>query len=47
MKDNIKMRSDLPVYIKKCEILNLINKNPVVIIQGSTGCGKTTQVRNY
>jgi len=34
----------LPVYRKKEEILQAINANPVVIIQGDTGCGKTTQV---
>lgn len=41
---SIAMRSELPVFAKRDEILDVVNKNPVVIIQGSTGCGKTTQV---
>lgn len=38
------MRSKLPVFSKKTEILEVIKNNSIVIIQGSTGCGKTTQV---
>lgn len=38
------MGSQLPVFAKKSEILEVIKKNSIVIIQGSTGCGKTTQV---
>ncbi|XP_050425485.1 dosage compensation regulator-like [Adelges cooleyi] len=34
----------LPIYSRAIEILDAIEKNPVVIIEGSTGCGKTTQV---
>lgn len=34
----------LPIYNQKEEIVDAIRKNPVVIIVGSTGCGKTTQV---
>ncbi|XP_050424039.1 dosage compensation regulator-like isoform X2 [Adelges cooleyi] len=40
-------RSKLPVYSKKTEILEAIRNNSVVIIQGGTGCGKTTQVCQY
>lgn len=43
-KRSIAMRKELPVFAKKDEILNVIQQNSVVIIQGSTGCGKTTQV---
>jgi len=43
-KEGIAMRSQLPVFKKKNDILDLIRKNSIVIIQGSTGCGKTTQV---
>lgn len=35
---------DLPVYKKKDEILATIEKHPTVVIEGSTGCGKSTQV---
>jgi len=38
------MRNQLPVFTKKNDILDLIRENSIVIIQGSTGCGKTTQV---
>lgn len=47
LNENITSRSQLPAYGKKNEILDLIKKNSVVIIQGSTGCGKTTQVSKY
>lgn len=43
-KEIIEMRSQLPVFAKKNNILNVIKNNSIVIIQGSTGCGKTTQV---
>jgi len=43
-KESITMRSQLPVFAKKNDILDVIKKNSIVIIQGSTGCGKTTQV---
>lgn len=42
--ESIAMRSQLPVFAKKYEILDVIRKNSIVIVQGSTGCGKTTQV---
>jgi len=44
LKESIAMRSQLPVFAKKNDILDIIRKNSIVIIQGSTGCGKTTQV---
>jgi len=47
LKESIAMRSQLPVFAKKNVILDVIRKNSIVIIQGSTGCGKTTQVSNY
>jgi len=40
----LKDRSKLPIFNKKHDVLNIIRENPVVIIQGGTGCGKTTQV---
>lgn len=46
LKESIAMRSELPVFAKKQVILDIIKENSIVIIQGSTGCGKTTQVNN-
>ncbi|XP_025017864.1 dosage compensation regulator-like isoform X2 [Tetranychus urticae] len=40
-------RSKLPVFNSKDQILEAINNNPVVIIRGSTGCGKTTQIPQF
>lgn len=37
-------RMKLPAYKQKSEILEAISKNQVILIAGSTGCGKTTQV---
>ncbi|KAK1132279.1 hypothetical protein K0M31_016399 [Melipona bicolor] len=45
-----KMREDrkkLPAWSKMNEILDLIQKNQVVIISGETGCGKSTQVPQF
>lgn len=40
-------RAELPIFKMKTEILNAIQENPVVLIRGNTGCGKTTQVCQY
>jgi HrpA-like RNA helicase len=40
-----KSRSALPITAMKAEIMDVIHNNPVVLIRGNTGCGKTTQVR--
>lgn len=40
-------RKILPIYEYKQEIVATIERNPVVIISGETGCGKTTQVPQY
>lgn len=34
----------LPVFQYQTKLLGLINSNPVVVIEGRTGCGKSTQV---
>lgn len=47
LKETISMRNQLPVFTKKNDILDLIRENSIVIIQGSTGCGKTTQVCQF
>lgn len=40
-------RQKLPAYQKKDEIVDLIRKHQVILIEGNTGCGKTTQVAQY
>uniref|UniRef100_A0A452F6K3 ATP-dependent RNA helicase A n=1 Tax=Capra hircus TaxID=9925 RepID=A0A452F6K3_CAPHI len=40
-------RELLPVKKFESEILEAISQNPVVIIRGATGCGKTTQVPQF
>lgn len=40
-------REQLPVKQFEEEILSTINSNPVVLIRGATGCGKTTQVPQF
>uniref|UniRef100_A0A182QHI4 Probable ATP-dependent RNA helicase spindle-E n=1 Tax=Anopheles farauti TaxID=69004 RepID=A0A182QHI4_9DIPT len=37
----------LSIYASKENIVQAIRNNPVVVIQGMTGCGKTTQVPQY
>ncbi|XP_057712948.1 ATP-dependent RNA helicase A isoform X1 [Corythoichthys intestinalis] len=49
-QDLLKMLNDreqLPVKQFEEEIMSAVDKNPVVIIRGATGCGKTTQVPQY
>lgn len=40
-------RDQLPVKQFQEEVMDAIDHNPVVIIRGATGCGKTTQVPQY
>uniref|UniRef100_A0A3B3B7P7 RNA helicase n=1 Tax=Oryzias melastigma TaxID=30732 RepID=A0A3B3B7P7_ORYME len=40
-------RDQLPVKQFEEEIMGALESNPVVIIRGATGCGKTTQVPQY
>nr|XP_016995353.2 probable ATP-dependent RNA helicase spindle-E [Drosophila takahashii] len=44
---NLNRDRNLPIYAKREEILAAIKANPVVILKGETGCGKTTQVPQY
>ncbi len=46
-KEVLKTRSQLPIYLVKKEIIDLIANNSVVVIKGSSGCGKTTQVPQF
>lgn len=36
--------NELPITSYADEILNRIDQNPVIVVQGGTGCGKSTQV---
>lgn len=38
---------DLPIYEYRQQILSEIQKNVIVVLEGATGCGKTTQVPQY
>ncbi|XP_045616540.1 ATP-dependent RNA helicase A isoform X2 [Procambarus clarkii] len=40
-------RTQLPVFNMKQDIMSAIYDNPVTIIRGNTGCGKTTQVCQF
>lgn len=39
--------NNLPINHERFRILETIDNNPVVILQGATGCGKTTQVPQF
>jgi HrpA-like RNA helicase len=41
----VQKRRSLPVFNHRDEILKIIEENSVVLIKGTTGCGKSTQVR--
>jgi len=40
-------RSQLPAYERQAEIVATVGANPVTIIQGETGCGKSTQCPQF
>lgn len=46
-KSIIKLKQSLPIYSYREKILNAVEANPVIILVGETGCGKTTQVPQY
>ena len=43
----LEKRKSLPVWSSKNKILDLVEKNRIVIIQGETGSGKTTQIPQF
>ncbi|XP_046753641.1 ATP-dependent DNA/RNA helicase DHX36 [Diprion similis] len=43
----LKFREKLPAFKMRRQVLELIEKNQVVVISGETGCGKTTQVAQF
>jgi len=46
-KQVLRNRSKLPAYSREAEIVATVNANPVTIIQGETGCGKSTQCPQF
>lgn len=40
-------KTTLPIHHIRNNIVTMIASNPVVVIRGSTGCGKTTQVPQF
>ncbi|PIO31529.1 hypothetical protein AB205_0077370, partial [Aquarana catesbeiana] len=47
LQQMISERDSLPVKKFQNDIMDAVRHNPVVIIRGATGCGKTTQVPQY
>eukprot|EP00624_Nannochloropsis_granulata_P003795 evm.model.NODE_29163_length_12829_cov_16.997583.1 len=46
-KSMAEQRQYLPIYTVREELLTVIRENPIVIIVGETGSGKTTQMTQY
>ena len=40
-------RRSLPIFPFKDDLLNAVSDHQVLIIEGETGCGKTTQIPQY
>ena len=40
-------KQSLPIFKEKDAIIDSVRKNPVTILVGDTGCGKSTQVPQY
>ncbi|GAB6022002.1 hypothetical protein CHUAL_006154 [Chamberlinius hualienensis] len=47
LKHIVEERRHLPIFDSKMAILDTIKNNPIVVVRGATGCGKTTQVSQY
>ena len=43
----LSQRSNLPAYTRQDQIVQTVTNNPVTIIQGETGCGKSTQCPQF
>lgn len=40
-------QKNLPIFLYRDRIVELVKANPVVVVAGDTGCGKSTQVPQY
>lgn len=47
LQNSMRARQELPIANVRNKIMEAINENPVVLIRGNTGCGKTTQIAQY
>ena len=47
LDDIQEVREGLPILGAEHDIVDAINTNPIVVICGETGCGKTTQVPQF
>ncbi|KAG7157775.1 ATP-dependent RNA helicase A protein-like [Homarus americanus] len=47
LQSRTQQRTQLPVFHMKQNIMSAIYDNPVTVIRGNTGCGKTTQVCQF
>ena len=47
LQEHLQKRAQLPVFNNQWQILEAMYDNPVTIIRGNTGCGKTTQVCQF
>ena len=43
----VSAREGLPILGAEQEIVDAVNSNPLVVLCGETGCGKTTQVPQF
>jgi HrpA-like RNA helicase len=43
----LQLRQRLPAFCAQQQIVDTVAKSPVTIIQGETGCGKSTQVPQF
>ncbi|MGD2186585.1 MAG: ATP-dependent RNA helicase HrpA [Desulfobacterales bacterium] len=46
-RPNFSYDEDLPITVKKDEIIRAIRQHPVIIVSGETGSGKTTQLPKF
>jgi len=46
-RDMLRTRQTLPIWVKREEIVRLINEHSVVVLSGATGSGKSTQVPQF
>uniref|UniRef100_A0A8D8F423 RNA helicase n=1 Tax=Culex pipiens TaxID=7175 RepID=A0A8D8F423_CULPI len=47
LQESRRNREQLPIAAIRDRIMEAINDNPVVLIRGNTGCGKTTQIAQF
>ena len=43
----LETRRKLPVYLFKDDLIEAVRKNPIVVVEGETGSGKTTQIPQF